>query len=150
MPRPLKYATAKEAAHNNLYSKMAGQHNFGLSLEQFMHLVTGKCDLCGQPPKEILIVDRKDGRCELAWHYIIQKEDGGHVAMCRMCRMLTQQFKIKDLISHCARIMAKRMWQVHSKWTDELFQSQDKPQVRTSAPSGASGIIQDQSPVIIK
>jgi hypothetical protein len=124
MPRPPKYATAEQAAHNNLYSKMAGQ-NLGLSLEQFMHIATSRCFLCGQQPQTLLIVNRKDGKCELAWHYVVRVEEG-HVAMCRMCKTLAQSFKMKDIISHCARIMARRMWKVHTKWTDKLFIAQDK------------------------
>ena len=137
MPRPPKYATAREAAHNNLYSKMAGQ-NLDLSLEQFIHIATGKCDICGLPPQEIRVVDRKDGRCELAWHYVMRIGDG-YIPLCRMCKMLAQQFKMKDLISHCARIMARRMWRVHLKWTDRLFLDQDKPPAQTSVlrPYGA-------------
>jgi len=125
LPRPKKYATAREAAQNNLYSKMAGQ-NLGLSLEQFIHLAGGKCDICGQPPQEILVVDRSDGKHKLAWHYVMETEDGGHMALCKMCKILAQQYKLKDLISHCARIMARRMWKVHSRWTETLFQGQDK------------------------
>jgi hypothetical protein len=125
MSRPPKYATVIEAAHNNLYSKMAGQ-NLGLSLEQFIHLATGKCEICGLPPQELLIVDRKDGRHILAWNYVIRTEDG-YISLCRMCKTLAQSFKMKDIISHCARIMARRMWKVHTKWTDLLFQDDDKP-----------------------
>lgn len=125
MPRPPKYATAKEAAHNNLYSKLAG-HNLGLSLEQFMHHATGKCTICGQMPQEILVVDRKNDTYELAWHYVLRTEDG-HMALCKMCKMLASQFEMKELISHCARIMARRMWQVHSKWLDMFLQGSEKP-----------------------
>ena len=125
----MKYATAKEAAHNNLYSKLAGQ-NLGLSLEQFIYVARGKCNLCGQEPQELLIVDRKDGRHELAWHYVVRTEDG-YICLCRMCKTLAQQFKMKDIISHCARIMARRMWKVHTRWTDQLFQAQDKPVTKT-------------------
>ena len=125
MPRPPKYATAAEAARNNLYSKMGGL-NMGLPIERFMQLATGKCTLCGQKPRELLVVDRSDGRHELAWHYVVATEDGGHMALCRMCKVLCNQFDLKELISHCARLMAKRMWQVHYKWTETLFQGQDK------------------------
>jgi len=138
MPRPLKYATAKEAAHNNLYSKLAGQ-NLGLPLEKFIHLATGKCSLCGQQPQELLIVDRKDGRHELAWHYVVQSEDG-FISLCKMCKTLAQSFKMKDIISHCARIMARRMWKVHSKWTDQLFLGQDKPQDERSIITPTPGL----------
>ena len=138
MPRPLKYATAKEASHHNLYSKLAGQ-NLGLSLEQFMHHASGKCELCGQPPQEVLVVDRRDGRYELAWHYVVRTEDG-YMPLCRMCKTLCQLFEMKALISHCARIMARRMWQVHSKWTGMLFQGQDKPQVERSKSDPTTGI----------
>jgi hypothetical protein len=137
MPRPLKYATAKEAAHNNLYSKLAGQ-NLGLSLEQFIYHATQKCELCGQQPQEMLIVDRKDGRHDLAWHYVVRTEDG-YICLCRMCKTLAQSFKMKDIISHCARIMARRMWKVHTKWTDGLFLAQDKPLMERSGYTGDSG-----------
>jgi hypothetical protein len=123
MGRPAKYSTALEAAHNNLYSKMAGQAS-GLPLDQFIHVATGKCALCGRPPQELLIVDRKDGRYELAWHYVVTTEDG-HQALCKMCRLLCSQFEISELISHCARIMARRMWQVHTKWTKQFLRGQD-------------------------
>jgi hypothetical protein len=144
MPRPKKYATAREAAHNNLYSKMAGQ-NLGLSLEQFMYVATGKCELCGQPPLEVLVVDRKDGRHELAWHYVIRTESG-YICLCRMCKTLAQSFKMKDIISHCARIMARRMWKVHTRWTDLLFQGQDKPLVPRSDSDPTSGMGKDITP----
>ena len=127
-----------EAAHNNLYSKMAGQ-NLGLSLEQFMYVATGKCDICGQPPQELLVVDRRDGRYDLAWHYVIRTE-GGYIPLCKMCKTLAQQFKLKDLISHCARIMARRMWRVHTKWTDQLLQDQEKSSTEQSKPALYTGM----------
>jgi hypothetical protein len=138
MPRPLKYATAQEAAHNNLYSKMGGS-NMGLPIEQFIHIATGKCELCGQPPLELLVVDRKDGKHELAWHYVFQTETG-YVPMCKMCKTLAQQFEIKALISHCARIMARRMWQVHTKWLAGFLQGQDLPLVERSDTQAPTGI----------
>lgn len=148
MPRPPKYATAMEAAHNNLYSKMAGQ-NLGLSLEQFMYVATGKCDICGQPPQELLVVDRKDGRYELAWHYVIRTESG-YIPLCKMCKTLAQSFKLEELISHCARIMARRMWKVHTKWTDQLFQDQEKPLMGTSDITPCTGMAKKDRPVIVK
>jgi hypothetical protein len=139
MPRPLKYATASEAARHNLYSRMAGQ-NLGLSLEQFMYVAQGKCEICGLPPQELLIVDRKDGRHELAWHYVVRTEDG-YICLCRMCKTLAQSFKMKDIISHCARIMARRMWKLHTKWTDQLLLAQDKPLVPRSDLTPTSGML---------
>jgi hypothetical protein len=139
MPRPVKYATASEAARHNLYSRMAGQ-NLGLSLEEFIHVATSKCELCGLPPQALIIVNRKDGKCELAWHYVVKVEKG-HVAMCRMCKTLAQSFKMKDIISHCARIMARRMWKVHTKWTDQLLLAQDKPLVPRSDLTPTSGML---------
>jgi hypothetical protein len=124
MSRPPKYATAMEAAHNNLYSKMGGL-NTGLPLEQFIHIATGKCEICGQRPQEALIVNRKDGGCTLLWHYVMTTETK-HIALCKMCRMLASQYDMKELISHCARIMARRMWHVHTKWLNAFFQGQDK------------------------
>jgi hypothetical protein len=139
MPRPLKYATAQEAAHNNLYSKMGGS-NMGLPIEQFIYIATGKCELCGLPPQETLIIDRKDGRYHLAWHYVFQTETG-YVPMCKMCKTLAQQFEIKALISHCARIMARRMWQVHTKWLNMFLQGQDKPQVERPPGEVTEGML---------
>ena len=138
MPRPLKYATAKVAVENNLYSKMAGQ-NLGLSLEEFMHVATGKCEICGLPPQELLVVDRKDGRHELAWHYVMRTEDG-YAPLCRMCKTLAQSFKMEDIISHCARIMARRMWKVHTKWLDPLFRGQDKRFLGRSRSTPTTGM----------
>lgn len=123
--RPVKYATAEVAAHNNLYSKMAGE-KLGLSLDQFMHLATGKCEICGLPPQELLVVNRRDGRHELAWHYIIMGE-GKPIALCKICKSLAQSFKMKDIISHCARIMARRMWKVHTNWLEPLLLTPEKP-----------------------
>ena len=137
MPRPLKYATVEEAAHNNLYSKMAGR-GLGLSLEEFMHLATGKWEICGLPPQELLVVNRKDGRHELAWHYIILGE-GKPIALCKMCKSLASQFSMPELISHCARIMARRMWKVHTKWLVPLSQAPDKPNMERSGYTGDSG-----------
>jgi hypothetical protein len=117
-----KYATAQEAANSNLYSKMGG-HNLGLPLEEFIHVATRKCELCGQDPQQVLVVDRKDGRHELMWHYVVRTEDQKHIALCKMCKMLASQFEIKELISHCARLMARRMWQVHSKWLESILQT---------------------------
>ena len=137
MPRPLKYATAKQAARHNLYSKMAGQ-NLGLSLEQFLYVATGRCELCGLPPQESLVVDRIDGRHELLWQYVVRTESG-YVPLCKMCKTLCQLFDIKELISHCARIMARRMWQVHLKWTNLLFRGPDLPKAERSKDSHTSG-----------
>jgi hypothetical protein len=145
MPRPPKYATAEEAAHNNLYSKMAGQ-NLGLSLEQFIHIATSQCEICGQAPREALIVNRKDGGHTLMWHYVIRSETG-YIPLCKMCKTLAQQYKLKELISHCARIMARRMWKVHSKWTDGLLQAQEKPLVDTSTLTPCTGMGKKDRPV---
>jgi hypothetical protein len=139
MSRPLKYATAEQAAHHNLYSKMGGQ-NLGLSLEQFMHTATGQCEICGLPPQELLIINRKDGRHELAWHYVIIGE-GKPIALCKMCKSLASQFNITELISHCARIMARRMWKVHTKWLEPLSQATDKPQVERSRGDSTMGML---------
>lgn len=139
MPRPTKYATAEQAARHNLYSKMAGQ-NLGLSLDQFMHVATGRCELCGLQPQEILVVDRKDGRHELGWQYVIRTESG-FIPLCKMCKTLCQLFNMKELISHCARIMARRMWHVHLKWTNLLFQGPDLIEVERSEDSHTSGSV---------
>jgi hypothetical protein len=144
MPRPPKYATAEEAAHNNLYSKMGGQ-NLGLPLDQFIHVATGKCDICGQPPIEALIVDRTDGEYTLLWHYVIQTETG-HIALCKMCRMLASQYDMKELISHCARIMARRMWQVHTKWLGIVFSGQDKLTTGTLESTLYTGMAEKDRP----
>lgn len=146
MPRLIKYATAEQAARHNLYSKMAGQ-NLGLSLDQFMHVATGRCELCGLQPQEILVVDRKDGRHELAWHYVVRvgrphlSDESGFVPLCRMCKTLCHSFNMKELISHCARIMARRMWHVHLKWTNLLFQGPDLIEVERSEDSHTSGSV---------
>jgi len=148
MSRPPKYATAMEAAHNNLYSKMGG-HNLGLPLEKFIHLATGKCDICGQLPREALIVNRKDGGYTLLWHYVLQTETG-HVALCKMCRMLASQYDMKELISHCARIMARRMWQVHTKWLDGFLSGQEKPSEGSSTVERYNDIPHSKDLVRIK
>jgi hypothetical protein len=128
MPRPKKYSTAKEAAENNLFSKMGGA-KIGFSLKGFIALSTGRCFLCGREPRERLVVTRSDGTYKLMWNYIVALRSSEFstvklVAMCKMCRLLHRHFDIKALISHCARIMARRMWKVHSKW---FSQAQEKP-----------------------
>ena len=127
MPRPPKWATAQEAAENSLYSKMGGTKQ-GIPLQGFIDLSTQPCFLCGRKPQERLHVSRKDGSYDLYWNYIVTLRSSEYVtvklvAMCRTCRLLHRHFDIKALISHCARIMARRMWKVHSKW---FLQSQDK------------------------
>jgi hypothetical protein len=122
-----------------LYSRMAGQ-NLGLELDEFIHIATSKCELCGLPPQALLIVNRKDGKCELAWHYVVRSETG-HIPLCRMCKTLAQSFGIKAIVSHCARIMARRMWKVHTKWLEPLLQSQDKPLVPRSDLTPTSGML---------
>jgi hypothetical protein len=49
--------------------------------------------------------------------------------LCRMCRMLLSNYDLKELLSHCARIMARRKWGVTNRW---FFHSQEKPQVKRS------------------
>ena len=100
----------------------------GFSLKGFIAMSTKKCFLCGREPREKLVVSRKDGTYELRWNYIVTLRSNEYatvklVPMCKMCRLLHRHFDIKALISHCARIMAKRMWKVHSKW---FSQAQEK------------------------
>jgi hypothetical protein len=103
MPRPLKYATAKEAAEASLYSKVGGAHT-GLSLEEFVELATSKCTVCGSDPDmELVMVRAKDSHL-LKWNHITEGKP-----VCSMCRRLTQEYGIEEILSHCARIMAKRM-----------------------------------------
>ena len=145
MGRPSKYATAAEAACHNLYSKMGGA-NLGLPIEEFISIATGKCTLCGQPPQEALIVDRKDDNHVLLWHYVLRTEKG-HIALCKMCRTLASTFDMKEIISHCARIMARRMWQVHTKWLTPFFQGQDKLTTDTTGPRPCAGVDKKDRPV---
>jgi hypothetical protein len=141
MPRPKKYDTAQEAAENNLFSKMGGA-KLGFSLQGFTKLVTQKCFLCGREPHEIMLVSRRDGSYELKWNYIVVLRSSEYstvklVPMCRMCRLLHRHFDIRALISHCARIMARRMWKVHSKW---FLQAQDKPLVKRLDDNPTTGM----------
>ena len=110
MGRPLKYATAKEANENNLYSKQGGPVT-GLTLEEFIDLSTQKCNICGCDPGEKLITSRTDDRHVLMWNFIEYSSKGPKVwlPLCRMCRLMYRHFDIDALVRHCARIMAKRM-----------------------------------------
>lgn len=140
MPRPQKYVTAKEAAEQNLYSKMGGAKT-GIPLREFITLSTERCFLCGCKPKERLYVCRKDGSHELMWNYIVVLRSNEYITvklatMCKMCRTLYRHFDIMALISHCARIMARRMHRVQSQW---FFQAQDLPQVERSPEIGTKG-----------
>ena len=96
MPRPKKYDTAKDAAENNLFSKMGGAQ-VGFSLKGFIDLSTKNCFLCGCTPKEKLVVSRKDGTYELRWNYIVTLRSSEFstvrlVTMCKMCRLLHRHF----------------------------------------------------------
>jgi hypothetical protein len=147
MPRPKKYATAQEAAENNLFSKMGGAR-MGFSLRGFLATVTKNCFLCGREPQERLVVSRKDGSYELMWNYIVVLRSSEFatvklVPMCKMCRLLHRHFDIKALISHCARIMARRMWKVHSKW---FLQAQDKRFLGRSDDAPTTGMGKDIAP----
>lgn len=115
MARPVKYATAQEAAEQNLYSKMGGA-NWGLTLSEFIELVSDKCDLCGRPPQEKITTCRKDGTYELKWHYLKKDVDGKPRPLCKACRLMLMHFDLKPLLSHCARIMARRKWGVTNRW----------------------------------
>jgi hypothetical protein len=106
-----------------------GGAKLGFSLQGFIELASQGCFLCGRDPQERLVVSRKDGTYELRWNYIVVLRSNEYstvklVPMCKTCRLLHRHFDIKALISHCARIMARRMWKVHSKW---FIQAQDKP-----------------------
>lgn len=103
MGRPPKYATAKEAAENNLYSKLLGSR-WGLTLGEFIDLVTAKCHLCGVEPHEALFVKRVQDKYVLHWNYIL---DGKPT--CKMCKALAKDYGIPQILRHSARIMAKRM-----------------------------------------
>lgn len=118
MPRPPKYDTAKDAAENNLYSKMRGAQ-MGLSLEEFIYLATSKCHVCGDIPSIALMVDRKDSKYVLHWNYVVNGEP-----TCSMCKALAKDYGIKVILRHAARIMAKRM---HDKKRNMFLRSQDKP-----------------------
>ena len=104
MSRPPKYATAREAAENNLYSKCGGAIR-GLSLKEFIYKVTSKCDICGCEPSEHLHVSRKDEAYDLRWNYVVK----GGTVVCGTCKKLAMHFSIDYIVPHCARIMAKRM-----------------------------------------
>ena len=111
MPRPPKYATAKEAAEHNLYSKMGGA-SMGLSLFHFILKATSRCEICGCKPSELLTVSRLDDRYELRWNYVrptnwITTE--GYQVTCGTCKKLALMFDIDYIVKHAARIMAKRM-----------------------------------------
>jgi len=116
MSRPPKYATAREAAENNLYSKQRGAREC-LSLREFIDQVTSRCSICGQHPTESLAVSRKDDTYILWWNYIVKGN-----TVCGTCKKLAIHFDLSLIVKHCARIMAKRM---HDKRKKQLFQSQD-------------------------
>jgi hypothetical protein len=115
MARPVIYATAQEAAEHNLYSKMGGA-TLGLTLEEFIKLVSHKCDLCGQGPIEELEIRRRDGKYILKYHFLQYDRHGKLQPLCRSCRALLSIHDLKGLLSHCARIMARRKWDVTNKW----------------------------------
>lgn len=113
MPRPVKYATAKEAAENNLYSKMGGPDT-GLSLEEFIGIVTSKCEICGCKPDQSLVVKRAQDKYDLHYNYMsgdYESKPGRfrYKTVCKMCRILDKEYGIKIILRHAARIMAKRM-----------------------------------------
>ena len=104
--RPPKFATAKEAAENNLYSKWGGAIR-GFSLEEFIDKVTAKCEVCGSDPSEHLHVSRKADAYDLRWNYIVRDA----VVVCGTCKRLALVFDIDYIVGHCAKIMAKRSWE---------------------------------------
>jgi len=111
MSRPPLYASAREAAENNLYSKMMGAR-MGLSLFHFILKATSRCDVCGCKPAEALTVVRQDGTYTLMWNYIKPTHTlttEGYQVLCGTCRKLALHFDTDYIVRHCARIMAKRM-----------------------------------------
>lgn len=103
MSRPPKYATAREAAEQSLYSKMGGA-SIGYSLSEFIAKVTQNCTVCGREPTEVTYISRKSDSYTLHWNYIVK-----HKTVCGTCKKLAIHFDLDHIVRHCARIMAKRM-----------------------------------------
>lgn len=115
MPRPPKYATAKEAAEANLYSKMGGVKT-GISQSHFIEHATSKCYICGSKPSESLTVNRSDGSYTLKWNYVTLYPPI-FSTVCGYCKRLeVHGFTTGEIISHAARIMAKRMHDKRRKY----------------------------------
>jgi hypothetical protein len=104
MGRPPKYATVKEAAQQNLYSKLGGQDGTGLGFGEFALVSHARCYICHMPPSEKLIQKRQGEEFILEWNYVIDKEP-----TCGMCKRLAKDYGIDEIVSHAGKIMAKRM-----------------------------------------
>jgi len=103
MPRPTKYATAKEAAQASLYSKKGGPAT-GLSFGEFALVSNCRCYVCHSEPSETLNYKRGGDIYELKYNYVVNKEP-----ICGMCKRLASDYGINEIVSHAGKIMAKRM-----------------------------------------
>ena len=118
MPRPRKYATAKEAAEHDLYSRKG--KDLDLSLKEFIDLVTGRCSLCGGPPSELLRKARVGDVYDLRYNKLKDQEH----PVCNTCLLLLDNHDLKEVLTVCARIMARRM---HGKINKMFFSGREKP-----------------------
>jgi hypothetical protein len=120
MPRPFKYETIEEAAQHNLFNKIGGP-KLGLPIEEFMDLITQRCDVCGCEPGEIIVYERADGKHVIKYQYGRQIDATGTLKpVCRTCLWLLTNFDLKEVLTTCARIMARRM---HGKINQWLFRA---------------------------
>ena len=120
MGRPPKFPTPQDAAEHYLHTR--GPTPIGMGVKDFIALITQRCDLCGQLPKDTYTVNRIDGSHTVTYNYLEIDQTGQVRPLCKTCRTLLGLHDLKDLLSHCARIMARRKWGVTNRW---FSQAQD-------------------------
>lgn len=109
MSRPHKYATAQLAAENYLYSNMRGQLT-GLSMEEYIELVSRPCSICHGKPSVELPVTRADGTYVLRYNYLHTGKP-----VCKLCRALVSVASMQEVRSYAARILALRKHELDMK-----------------------------------
>lgn len=112
--KPIEVGSIYEAALKSLWSKYRMKH---LPFETFAGTIQQNCDVCGCTPSMVLEYKRGGKTILVPYNYLQRDLEQHHLKpICKTCRWLLTNFDLKEVLTTCARIMARKKSGAVDNW----------------------------------